>query len=173
MLSTVQGYSPRSAAAKIIIAAGRPGGNNEWHVAFLFINIYLREHGYRLRCRPPPCFSAPDCVRVLDVAHLRIDRYDYIMRFGGPYTGTLTGLCDFFGGVVCTLCYSFYPRLLRRGGWALVFRAYAAMNVAAAAAIASFCILEEQDPLLKSPLDSSDSEDGEECDGETGRMGMQ
>eukprot|EP01043_Picozoa_sp_COSAG02_P002196 COSAG02_NODE_50_length_44860_cov_203.992739_12_plen_179_part_00 len=102
-----------------------------------------------------------------------IPTYDYIMRFGGPYTGTLTGLCDFFGGVVCTVCYSFYPRLLRRGGWALVFRAYAAMNVAAAAGIALFCMLEERDPLLKSPLDSSGSDDDEECNGETGKMSIQ
>jgi hypothetical protein len=91
------------------------------------------------------------------------------MRFGGSYTGTLTGLCDFFGGVVCTLCYSSYPRLLRRGGWALVFRAYAAMNVAAAAAIATFCMLDERNPLLKSPLelDCSGSDDDVDCDGET------
>ena len=91
-----------------------------------------------------------------------IPTYDYIMRFGGVYTGTLTGLCDFFGGVVCTLCYSFCPRLLRRGGWAFVFRTYAAMNVVSAASIAVFCWLEEQDPLLKSPLDTSNVDDDED-----------
>ena len=95
-----------------------------------------------------------------------IPTYDYIMRFGGAYTGTLTGLCDFFGGVMCTLCYSFYPRLLRRGGWASVFRVYAAMNIASAAAIAIFCTLEERNPLRKSPLDGSESDDDGDSDGE-------
>lgn len=93
-----------------------------------------------------------------------VPTYDYIMRFGGPYTGTLTGLCDFFGGVVCTLFYSFYPRLLRRGGWALVFKLLATMNIASAAAIATFCALEERAPLIRSPLEllNSDKDDGGE-----------
>jgi hypothetical protein len=95
-----------------------------------------------------------------------IPTYDYVMRFGGCYTGTLTGLCDFFGGVMCTLCYSFYPRLLRRGGWASVFRVYAAMNVASAVAIAVFCTLEERNPLRSSPLDSSESDGDGDDDGE-------
>ena len=79
-------------------------------------------------------------------------RYDFILRFGGPWTGTLTGLCDFFGGVFCTIIYSTYSRLLARGGWPLVFRAYAAMQVMAAMAIGSFCVMEARDPLKRSPL---------------------
>ena len=79
-------------------------------------------------------------------------RYDFILRFGGPWTGTLTGLCDFFGGVFCTIIYSTYSGLLARGGWPLVFRAYAAMQVMAAVAIGSFCVMEARDPLKRSPL---------------------
>ena len=88
-----------------------------------------------------------------------IPTYDYIMRFGGPYTGTLTGLCDFFGGVFCTLFYSLYPRLIRQGGWPLVFRVYGAMNCVAAAAIALFCVMEARDPLLRSPFEEDEEED--------------
>lgn len=75
------------------------------------------------------------------------------MRYGGPYTGTLTGFCDLFGNLLTTIVYTIYPRLLARGGWPLVFRFYAAMLAAAGACIATFTALEARSPLVRSPLE--------------------
>jgi hypothetical protein len=48
---------------------------------------------------------------------LYVPNYDFVLRFGGPLTGTLTSFCDLFGNVLTTVIYSIYPRLLERGGW--------------------------------------------------------
>ena len=47
---------------------------------------------------------------------LYVPNYDFVLRFGGPLTGTLTSFCDLFGNVLTTVIYSIYPRLLERGG---------------------------------------------------------
>lgn len=82
-----------------------------------------------------------------------IPNYDFILRFAGPYTGTLTGLCDCFGNFFCTFIYAIYPRMLQRGGWPLVFRFYALLSCGAAGAILAFTRMESKQPLRVSPLE--------------------
>ena len=93
---------------------------------------------------------------------LYVPNYLYILRFGGPFVGTLTGICDLFGNALTALVYSVYPRLLARGGWPLVFRVYAAMNVGAAACIGVFTVLEARQELQTSPFEETDEDEDEE-----------
>ena len=72
---------------------------------------------------------------------LYVPNYDFVLRFGGPLTGSLTALCDLGGNVLTTWVYSVYPKWLAVGGWELVFRWYAAMNLAAAVCIGKAALI--------------------------------
>ena len=72
---------------------------------------------------------------------LYVPNYDFVLRFGGPLTGSLTALCDLGGNVLTTWVYSVYPKWLAAGGWELVFRWYAAMNLAAAVCIGKAALI--------------------------------
>lgn len=85
--------------------------------------------------------------------------YDFILRFGGPYTGSITCLCDLFGNGFIALMVATYPRMLARGGWPLIFRFYAAQVLGAAACIGAFTVLEARNPLRTSPLEAPPVED--------------
>lgn len=81
--------------------------------------------------------------------------YDFILRFGGPYTGSITSLCDLFGNSFIALVVAAYPRMLAYGGWPFIFRFYAAQVLLAAVCILAFTVLEARNPLLTSPLENT------------------
>ena len=110
-----------------------------------------------LRGRTSPLVVAPLLAAVMAGIgpSFYVPNYDFILRFGGPYTGTLTALCDLFGNVFCMVIYQVYPKLLAMGGWPLVFRAFALMNLCAAGCIGGFTVMEARDPLLRSPFEDT------------------
>ena len=84
---------------------------------------------------------------------LYIPNYEFIIRFGGPYVGTLASIKDFSGNVVTTAVFALYPLVLQAGGWSLLFKVYSGMIAASAACFGLFAVLEARDPLVHSPFE--------------------
>eukprot|EP00931_Biecheleriopsis_adriatica_P060726 TRINITY_DN36480_c0_g1_i1.p1 TRINITY_DN36480_c0_g1~~TRINITY_DN36480_c0_g1_i1.p1 ORF type:complete len:438 (+),score=42.05 TRINITY_DN36480_c0_g1_i1:160-1314(+) len=77
---------------------------------------------------------------------------DWLMKWGGPHAGLFAGLQDVPGNLITTMIYAQVPRLIKRGGWALVFRLYALQVALGACCMAAFQALEASSPTSHSPF---------------------
>lgn len=82
---------------------------------------------------------------------------DWILKWGGPYSGLFVGLSDVPGNLNASLIYAVVPRILKYGGWPAVMRLYALQVALAMGFMAGFQALELAQPTKSSPLQPTKS----------------
>ena len=86
--------------------------------------------------------------------------YNFLIVYGGQYTGTLASMYDIPGYMLTTGFFQWFATMMATGGWPLVFKAYASMVVGSGLLVLIFIGLEKRAPTTTSPWPTTNTAGG-------------